>query len=109
MEVLETHREKGAKIEAQILQEGEPSDASSDTPLAAALRESIENIKGGVPIFELCPGLCEIRFFNKRGIPAYAYGPGLLEVSHGPQEYVKISHILDCTAVYALTALRLLD
>jgi len=109
MEILKNHREKGVKIETQILQEGEPSAVSSDTPLAVALRESIENVTGEAPAFELCPGLCEIRFFNQRGIPAYAYGPGLLDVSHGPQEYVKISRILDCTAVYALTALCLFD
>ncbi|MFQ6108105.1 MAG: M20 family metallopeptidase [Candidatus Aminicenantales bacterium] len=107
-DILESYREKGVNIETQILQEGEPSAVRSDTPLAVALRESIEDVTGKAPAFELCPGLCEIRFFYKRGIPAYAYGPGLLEVSHGPQEYVKINHILDGTAVYALTALRLL-
>ncbi|MFQ5721978.1 MAG: M20 family metallopeptidase [Candidatus Aminicenantales bacterium] len=108
MEILESHREKGVKIKTQILQEGQPSATSSETPLAVALKESVENVTGEAPAFELCPGLCEIRFFNQRGIPAYAYGPGLLEVSHGPQEYVKISRILDCTAVYAMTALCLL-
>lgn len=45
----------------------------------------------------------------KRKVPAYAYGPGLLEVSHGPEEYVRISDVLNCTMVYALSALRLLS
>lgn len=108
-EVLNEHKKKGVKIEMELLQGGEPSTASQETPLASALRESVALVTEKIPRFELCPGLCEIRFFNKRGIPAYAYGPGLLEVSHGPQEYVNISDVLNCIEVYALTALRLLS
>ena len=66
-------------------------------------------VTGKIPSFELCPGLCEIRFFNKKGMPAYAFGPGLLEVSHGPDEYVNISDVLSCAEVYTLTAIRLLS
>ena len=80
---------------------------SLKSPLAAALKDTIREVKGKSPSFELCPGLCEIRFFNTRGIPAYAYGPGLLEVSHGPDEYVKIPDMLANAEVYIKTALRL--
>ncbi len=95
-------------MEIELLQEGRASLASLDSPLASALKQSIKDVTENDPSFELCPGLCEIRFFNERGIPAYAYGPGLLEVSHGQEEYVSIREILNCTMVYALTALRLL-
>lgn len=105
-EIFDEHRRQGIKIKALILQEGDSSAGSPQTPLASALSRSIEDITGKAPLFKLCPGLCEIRFFNKRDTPAYAYGPGLLETSHGPEEYVKISDVLDCTMVYALTALR---
>ena len=33
----------------------------------------------------MCPGLLETRFYAAYGIPAFAYGPGLLTVSHGPE------------------------
>ena len=57
--------------------------------------------------FELCPGLLEIRFYAERGIPAFAYGPGLLTVPHGPNEFVPIDRIVPCAEVYALTAAEL--
>jgi succinyl-diaminopimelate desuccinylase len=52
----------------------------------------------------MCPGLLEIRFYAAQGIPAYAYGPGLLAVAHGPNEYVDLRKVIDTAAIYALTA-----
>jgi len=107
--VLAEHRSRGIKINAAVLQEGEPSLFTPETNLAQTLLRSIRDITGSRPSFELCPGLCEIRFFNNRGIPAYAYGPGMLEVAHGPQEHVFVSDIISCSQVYSLTALELLS
>jgi len=56
----------------------------------------------------MCPGLLETRFYAANGIPAYAYGPGLLSVAHGPNEYVDLRRIVDTAAVYALTAMEVL-
>ena len=56
----------------------------------------------------MCPGLLEIRFYAERGIPAFAYGPGLLSVSHGPDEYVSVDRVVECAQIYALTAAQLL-
>ena len=39
---------------------------------------------------------------------AFAYGPGLLTVSHGPNEFVPIRNISQCAAIYALTAAEML-
>jgi len=45
----------------------------------------------------------------KLGIPALAYGPGLLSVSHGPHEFVSVPKLLQCAEVYALAAAKLLS
>jgi succinyl-diaminopimelate desuccinylase len=108
MEIFLEARRRGIGIETELLQEGEPSSADTGSPLAVALKDSVAEVKGRIPAFVLCPGVCEIRFFNKQGIPAYAYGPGLLEVSHGPEEYVKIPDLLDCTEIFVRTVFRLL-
>jgi acetylornithine deacetylase/succinyl-diaminopimelate desuccinylase family protein len=91
-----------------ILQEGKPAGVAENALLGVALRESIERVTGVTPQFEMCPGLLEIRFYAERGIPAYAYGPGLLTVSHGPNEFVPIDNIVDCAAIYAMTAAAML-
>lgn len=101
-------RRDGIELDVEILQEGVSSGFSKDEPVAQALAESVEAITGRIPSFEMCPGLLEIRFYSRRGIPAFAYGPGLLSVSHGPDEFVRLDDIYTCTAVYALTAVRLL-
>ena len=64
-------------------------------------------VTGDVPRFELCPGLLEIRFYAAKGIPAYAYGPGLLSVAHGPNEYVDLRKVTETAAIYALTAMEM--
>jgi acetylornithine deacetylase/succinyl-diaminopimelate desuccinylase-like protein len=93
-------------LEWEVFQEARPSGVAEDDPLAQALAESAEQVTGRRPDFELCPGLLENRFYAEKGIPAMAYGPGLLSVSHGPQEFVVLRDLLDCATTYALTAVR---
>jgi succinyl-diaminopimelate desuccinylase len=57
----------------------------------------------------MCPGLLEIRFYVERGMPAYAYGPGLLSISHGPKEFVDTDRIVECAAIYARVAATMLE
>jgi len=97
-----------ATIEVEVIQEGRASGSDERGPVGRALAESIVDVTGRPARFEMCPGLLEIRFYAERGVPAFAYGPGLLTVSHGPDEFVPIDRIVECAQVYALTAARLL-
>ena len=97
-----------ATIEVEVIQEGRASGSKERGPVGRALAESIVDVTGRPARFEMCPGLLEIRFYAERGVPAFAYGPGLLTVSHGPDEFVPIDRIVECAQVYALTAARLL-
>ena len=97
-----------ADLEVEVLQEGRSCGVAEDGALGQALARAVQAVTGRAPQFEMCPGLLEIRFYAERGIPAFAYGPGLLTVSHGPNEFVPIDRIVDCAAVYALTAAELL-
>ena len=91
-------------LDVEILQEGRSCGVAESDPLGQALARSIERVTGRPAQFEMCPGLLEIRFYAERGIPAFAYGPGLLTVSHGPNEFVPVRRIVECAEVYALTA-----
>ena len=88
--------------------EGEPSATPRDAELSRALSDAVQQVTRGTPRFEMCPGLLETRFYSHIGVPALAYGPGLLSVSHGPGEYVPVRNIFDCALVYALTAVKVL-
>ena len=108
LDLLDGLRDSGIDLEVEVLQEGESAGVSDSNPVAQTLADNVESITGKRPEFEMCPGLLESRFYAAQGIPAFAYGPGLLSVSHGPNEYVPIENMMDSTAVYALTAFDLL-
>src|SRR5467141_2930112 len=106
--VLERCKREGIRLEWEILQEGQSSACHEEEPLGEALARSIGTVTGEPPRFEMCPGLLETRFYAAQGVPAYAYGPGLLSVAHGPKEYVDLRKVTDCAAIYALTAMEML-
>jgi succinyl-diaminopimelate desuccinylase len=107
--VLEKCRRDGIRLEWEILQEGRAVACSEEEKLGRALTQSVQAISGEGPRFEMCPGLLEIRFYAALKIPAYAYGPGLLSVAHGPNEYVDLRNVRECAAIYALTAIEMLN
>jgi acetylornithine deacetylase/succinyl-diaminopimelate desuccinylase family protein len=107
--VLERCRRAGTPLEWEIFQEGSSAACREDEPLGKALARNVETVTGAVPRFEMCPGLLEIRFYAAQGIPAYAYGPGLLSVAHGPNEYVDLRKVIDCAAIYAMTAVEMFN
>jgi acetylornithine deacetylase/succinyl-diaminopimelate desuccinylase family protein len=106
---LAPFRERGYEIDVEVLQEGDAAGSSEQDPLAVALAASVAEVEGAPPRFELCPGLLETRWYAGAGVPAFAYGPGRLDVSHGPDEHVEIDALLRCATVYALTIRRLLS
>ncbi len=107
-EVLDKARAWGIDLEVEVLQEGRSCGVAADGPVGRALAGAVEAVTGRAARFEMCPGLLEIRFYAERAIPAFAYGPGLLTVSHGPNEFVPVDRIVECAQVYALTAAQLL-
>jgi succinyl-diaminopimelate desuccinylase len=108
LDLLERLRGEGHDIDVEILQEEPAAGAPAETDLGRALAAAVREVEGREPRFELCPGLLEIRFYTNVGVPAYCYGPGRLEVSHGPDEHVSVDALVRCAEVYALAALDVL-
>jgi succinyl-diaminopimelate desuccinylase len=108
LDLFDRLKQQGIDLEVEIFQEAPSSGVSETHPLAQALAHSIERVVGKTPVFEMCPGLLETRWYAQQDIPAFAYGPGLLTVSHGPQEYVPVEKITEVALIYALTAVQLL-
>jgi succinyl-diaminopimelate desuccinylase len=108
LDLLDAARADGVDLQVRVLQEGRTGFSSPDGMVGAALAEAVLDVTGVPAQFEICPGLLETRFYAAAGVPAFAYGPGILAVSHGPQEFVRISRMIECAKIYALTAARLL-
>jgi len=108
LEVFDRARRRGVSLDVDVIQQGRPSGTPASDSLGRALSATVRAVTGCAPRFEMCPGLLETRFYAERGIPAYAYGPGLLAVSHGPNEFVDVARMVQCAAVYARTAATVL-
>jgi len=107
--VLEGYKREGIPLEWEVMQEGHSSACREDDQFGEALARAVRAVTGERPRFEMCPGLLENRFYAARGISAYAYGPGQLSVAHGPNEYVDLRKVVECAAIYALTAKNILQ
>jgi acetylornithine deacetylase/succinyl-diaminopimelate desuccinylase family protein len=108
-DVVEAAKARGVDCELEIFQEGRSAATAADDALGRSLANGIRRVTGREARFELCPGVLETRHYAAFGIPALAYGPGLLSVSHGPDEFVSIERLLECAEIYALTAVQLLS
>jgi acetylornithine deacetylase/succinyl-diaminopimelate desuccinylase family protein len=106
--VVDVARRRGIDCTMEITQEGRSASTDANAPLGAALAASVQQITRKSPRFELCPGVLETRHYAALGIPAFAYGPGLLSVAHGPNEFVSVKKLAQAAEVYALTAMALL-
>jgi acetylornithine deacetylase/succinyl-diaminopimelate desuccinylase-like protein len=99
----------GAEVTVELLQRAPSASTAETHPAAVALVRCIAQIESVSPGFELCPGVLETRWYAQLGIPAFAYGPGRLDVSHGPNEFVDEAAMRRRAAVYALFAGELLQ
>jgi succinyl-diaminopimelate desuccinylase len=95
-------------FEIETLQHEPATATSAEDPLGRSVSRQILRVTGRKAVFEMCPGLLETRWYAALGIPAFAYGPGLLTVSHGPNEFVPIRNLVGCALIYALTATEVL-
>jgi succinyl-diaminopimelate desuccinylase len=109
LEVIDGARPSWVEVEVDVIQEGESSATDADCELGRALADSVKEVTGKQPSFELCPGLLETRYYSQRGMPALGFGPGILSISHGPKEYVEVARLVENAEIYALTALQMLQ
>jgi acetylornithine deacetylase/succinyl-diaminopimelate desuccinylase-like protein len=92
----------GAEVAIDVLQQ-QPSGSTEQThPAAEMLALCVDAVEGAAPSFQMCPGVLDTRWYSQLGIPAFAYGGGRLDISHGPDEYIDEAAMRRCAAVYAL-------
>lgn len=109
LDIVSSARAEGIRCDVEVTQEGRSAATPADGVLGKALATCIRAVTARTARFEICPGVLETRHYSALGIPALAYGPGLLSVSHGPHEFVSVDKLVQSAEVYALTALRLLS
>jgi succinyl-diaminopimelate desuccinylase len=100
--------EIGADVSVEVTQLQPSASTDESHPAAVTLARCVDEVEGARPQFEMCAGILDIRWYAQLGIPAFAYGAGRLDVSHGPEEYVDEAAMRRVAAVYALYAREML-
>ena len=87
-----------------------PVMTEPDTPLPAALARAVETVLGRAPAFVVSPGTYDQKHVDRIGRlrSCVAYGPGILDLAHQPDEYVGVDDMLDAAAVMGLALADLL-
>ncbi|MGY0288872.1 MAG: M20 family metallopeptidase [Candidatus Methanodesulfokora washburnensis] len=76
------------------------SVVDSELEIVRIAVRSAEDVIGIKPRRTVCMGGLDTRFFQKKGIQAITYGPGVQEVAHMANEYVRIDDVLLMAKIY---------
>ena len=87
-----------------------PTMTDTSSPLVRALDRNIEAVLGHPSRHVASPGTYDQKHVQRIGHleNCVAYGPGILELAHQPDEYIDIADMVASAQVMALTALDLL-
>jgi len=86
-----------------------PTMTERDAPVVTAVSSAIADVLGVAPEYVVSPGTYDQKHIDRIGRMhnCIAYGPGILDLAHQPDEYVGVTDMLDSAKVMALTLERL--
>ena len=81
-----------------------------DAPVAVSLARAVRTVLGRAPEFVVSPGTYDQKHIDRIGrlSNCVAYGPGILDLAHQPDEYVGVDDMTDAATVMALAMADLL-
>ncbi len=106
---LQTTR-PGFRYEMRELNHVGPSMTERDAPIVATVANAIETVLGKNPAYVASPGTYDQKHIDRIGRMknCIAYGPGILELAHQPDEYIGVDDMIDSALVMAETLRALL-
>jgi succinyl-diaminopimelate desuccinylase len=109
LEVLKATR-PGFSYEVRDLWSISPTLTERDAPVVTAVDEAIRETLGLDPQYVVSPGTYDQKHIDRIGRlrNCIAYGPGILELAHQPDEWVGVDDMLDSARVMGLALGRLL-
>jgi len=87
-----------------------PTMTERDAPVVRSVARAISEVMGVSPEYVVSPGTYDQKHIDRIGRlkNCIAYGPGILDLAHQPDEWVGVDDMLDSAKVMALTLLDLL-
>jgi len=96
--------------EIRDLFEVQPTMTERDAPVVRTVAQAIEKVLARAPDYVVSPGTYDQKHIDRIGKlhNCIAYGPGILDLAHQPDEWVGIGDMVDSAKVMALTLAELL-
>ena len=87
-----------------------PIQTDAGSQLVKTMAGAVRDVRGSDPPLIASPGTYDQKHVMRLGFveQCIAYGPGILHLSHQPDEYCRIDHLVDACKAMALAAMRLL-
>ncbi|MHA1157576.1 MAG: acetylornithine deacetylase/succinyl-diaminopimelate desuccinylase family protein [Alphaproteobacteria bacterium] len=87
-----------------------PTMTDREAPVVQSVARSVEFVLGVTPQYVVSPGTYDQKHIDRIGKlkNCIAYGPGILDLAHQPDEYVDVADMVDSAQVMALTLVDLL-
>ncbi len=88
-----------------------PTMTERDAPVVTSVAASIQQVLAKAPDYVVSPGTYDQKHIDRIGRMhnCIAYGPGILDLAHQPDEYVGIKDMVDSAKVMGLTLMHLLS
>ncbi len=121
-DIVEVKREIGAMLdriaeerpkfsyEVRDLHQVIPTMTERDAPVVASVADAIGKVLARQPDYVVSPGTYDQKHIDRIGRlkNCIAYGPGILDLAHQPDEWIGIEDMVDSAKVMALTLVDLL-
>lgn len=98
------------EYDIQDLFEVHPSMTPKDAPVVQTVSNAISKVLGAPPDYVVSPGTYDQKHIDRIGKlkNCIAYGPGILDLAHQPDEWIGIDDMLDSAKVMALSLAEIL-
>jgi succinyl-diaminopimelate desuccinylase len=98
------------RYEIRDMHEVLPTMTERDAPVAEALARAVARVLGREAEFVMSPGTYDQKHIDRIGRlrNCVAYGPGILDLAHQPDEYVLVDDMVDAATVMGLALVDLL-
>ncbi|WP_035871461.1 acetylornithine deacetylase/succinyl-diaminopimelate desuccinylase family protein [Cucumibacter marinus] len=109
LERVKSQRENFS-YELKELWQVSPTMTDHDAPVVTSVARAVQTVFGRAPDYVVSPGTYDQKHIDRIGRMhnCIAYGPGILDLAHQPDEYVGIDDMVDSAKVMALALTELL-
>lgn len=109
LEKIKTERPK-FEYEIRDIFEVQPSMTPQEAPVVQTVARAIQQVMGKRPEYVVSPGTYDQKHIDRIGKlkNCIAYGPGILDLAHQPDEWIGVQDMIDSAQVMALALAELL-